>query len=295
MTIYRSITPVPPEPPKKQFWKRPVVWLVTIVVGAIGVYLTDVIRSFLEARGAPATELGERLAHPRPISIVDIKRVTNPELAGDFVVPAGVTDLATLDEALAAWRQSGTDPAGVLDRLGAVGVDRATWEITIEGLRSSPVEVVDMRPVLDGPCTEPTGGTALIENPSAGATDKIVLETEVDRPAPAFGVRDAEQKLQPFFTTKKITLPLGEKNVVMMAGHSDGRTCRWRVEVEYLADGGRDRMLIALPGDKPFQVTGAVDPKGYAWVYLDPLQGCDTQRVAGTEFVAMKQDLRNCP
>src|SRR5262245_21597496 len=103
MAIYRSIN----QPPaKKQWWKRPIVWLVTIVVGAVGVYLTDVIRSFLDARGTPAVELGERLAHPTPIAVVDLERVTNPELAGDFLVPAGVTDLAPLEAALTAWWQT---------------------------------------------------------------------------------------------------------------------------------------------------------------------------------------------
>lgn len=289
MTIYQSATP--PPAPKRAWWKRPIVWVLTLVVGAVGVYLTDVVRAYLEARGAPAVEVGERLADPDPIAVVDIRRITNPDIAGDFVVPAGTTNLTELDRALVAWQQTGASPVAALDKVGAIGVETSVWEITLEGLRTSAVEVVDMRVAFDGACTDPIGGAVLMDNQSAGATDKIVLEVAVDKPGSPFLVLNTDET---FFTTRKITLPKGEKNVITIAAKSAGPFCKYRLELQYLADGKRDTMLISAPGGQPFAVTGAAAPGAYEFVYLSALRGCDLARVTGEAYADIKEN-GGCP
>ena len=96
---------------------------------------------------------------------------------------------------------------------------------------------------------------------------------------------------KPFFADTKITLPMGEKNVIDMAAHTSGPYCRWTVAVEYLADGKRGTTTITAPGGKPFAITGEPTPQSYHSVFLTPLRGCPQpyERVAGSEYASIAQ------
>ncbi|MEU8408625.1 hypothetical protein AB0C19_20735 [Micromonospora sp. NPDC048842] len=283
-----------PVPAPVAWWKRPVTWLLTIVVGAVAAWLGAVVLGAIN-QWKPANELAEQLAGRGPVVVLDLKHVPYPqEGALDYVYPAS-SDLARLD----AKRPD--DPT---IEAGAVDIERSTWEITLVGTRDEAAEAVDLRPVLVEPCRPPLTGIQE-PNESQGDSQKIVLVTHVDRPNPRMLVDDpdGEDAGAPFFSTHKITLPKGEKNVIQVRALSAKQHCRWRLELDYLADGRRQTMVISAPGDKPFEVTGRADDSAYAWIYLSPFDGCrakdgtktDRLRITGAEYAQMVRDGRSCP
>ncbi|MFI6240058.1 hypothetical protein ACIBEF_09300 [Micromonospora sp. NPDC050795] len=284
----------PPAPATVAWWKRPVTWLLTIVVGAVATWLGAVVLGMIN-QWKPANELAEQLAGRGPVVVLDLKHIPYPqEGAFDYVYPAD-SDLARLD----AKRPD--DPAV---EAGAVDIERSSWEITLVGTREEAAEAVDLRPVLVEPCGPPLTGIHE-PNPSQGDSQKIVLVTHVDRPNPRMLVDDpgGADAGVPFFATHKITLPKGEKNVIQVRALSAKQHCRWRLELDYLAEGRRQTMVISAPGDKPFEVTGRADDSAYAWVYLSPSDGCrakdgtetDRLRITGAEYAQMVRDGRTCP
>ncbi|MEU8156167.1 hypothetical protein AB0B94_21140 [Micromonospora sp. NPDC048986] len=283
-----------PAPAPVAWWKRPVTWLLTIVIGAVGAWLGAVLLGMFN-QWKPANELAEELAGRGPLVVLDVKHVPYPEEGAlDYVYPAGA-DLARLD----AER-----PADPTVEAGAVDIGRSTWEITLVGTRDEAVEAVDLRPVLVEPCRPPLTGVR-DPNQSQGASEKLVLVTHVDQANPRMLIEDpgGEDAGAPFFATNKITLPRGEKNVIQVRALSAKQHCRWRLELDYLADGRRQTMVVSAPGDKPFEVTGRADDAAYASIYLNPLNGCrakdgsttDRLRITGAEYAQMVRDKRTCP
>ncbi|MEU8113821.1 hypothetical protein [Micromonospora sp. NPDC048947] len=283
-----------PAPAPVAWWKRPVTWLLTIVIGAVGAWLGAVLLGMFN-QWKPANELAEELAGRGPLVVLDVKHVPYPdEGALDYVYPADA-DLARLD----AER-----PADPTVEAGAVDIGRSTWEITLVGTRDEAVEAVDLRPVLVEPCRPPLTGVR-DPNESQGASEKLVLVTHVDQANPRMLIEDpgGEDAGAPFFATNKITLPRGEKNVIQVRALSAKQHCRWRLELDYLADGRRQTMVVSAPGDKPFEVTGRADDAAYASIYLNPLNGCrakdgsttDRLRITGAEYAQMVRDKRTCP
>ncbi|MFI6783124.1 hypothetical protein [Micromonospora sp. NPDC050276] len=291
----RTPAPVaPPAPAPVAWWKRPVTWLLTIVVGAVATWIGAVVLGMIN-QWKPANELAEELAGRGPLVVLDLKHVPYPqEGALDYLYPADA-DLARLDAAR---------PDDPTVEAGAVDIERSTWEITLVGTRDEAVEAVDLRPVLVEPCRAPLTGI-LEPNKSQGDSKKIVLVTHVDRPNPRMLVEEpgGQDGGAPFFATHKITLPRGEKNVIQVRALSAKQHCRWRLELDYLADGRRQTMVISAPGGKPFEVTGRADDSAYSWFYLSPIYDCrakdgsktDRLRVTGAEYAQMLRDKRTCP
>lgn len=266
----------PPASPDLAWWQRPIVWITTVVLGAlatiIAAYGEDIARGFLDARAEP-TALGERWGAPAPIRIVNVRRVTYD--TGDFVFPDGLSDTA-----LAALDRSETGLTDAwLEANGGVEVGRASWEIALEGLRTRAVEITNLRTVAARPCDRPVGGT-LLENPGAGQSDKIPLDVEVDRPGASFHAPAAEDDngsplpTEPYFRKHKITLPKGETNILVVSAFTARQHCRWTVVAEYIADGRTGEMTITAPGGKPFAVTGRVPAQTYHSAILSPLRQC---------------------
>jgi len=246
---------------RRTWWRRPIVWLVAVVVAGLGAYLTDVVRQVLD-NVASAEQVSDALSGESAISVVEVTHLFDNEVgAQGYVVPATV-DAAPMRDL------TQRDTARWATANGAVDYRTTAWQVTLEGTRSAPVEVVDIVPVLDGPCGAPLRG-GLIDDGSEGVTDKVLLHVDIDRPNASFqrvqvGISDP---VEHFFATNKITLPRGEQNVLILAATSDGPYCRWRYRIDYLADGARRSTVLSAPGGKPFEVTGPpADRAGYDWV-----------------------------
>ena len=241
-------------------------WLLAVVLAALGAYLTDVVREVLD-NVAPPEDVGNRLTGEGPIAVLEVTHIYDRTLgAQGYVVPVDadprpMQQYRTRD--VAAWAAA----------THAVDFLMTAWEVTIEGKRSSPVEVVNIVPVLDRPCEAPLRG-GLVQDSNEGVTDKVVMEVEIDEPGATFARIDEADSgtLRNFFASKKITLPPGEKNVLILRAHSKGQYCRWRYRIDYIADGARGSQLLSAPGGAPFEVTGPIegwlsDPAAtYDWV-----------------------------
>ncbi|MGH3887088.1 MAG: hypothetical protein ACRDSZ_11075 [Pseudonocardiaceae bacterium] len=248
----------------------------------VGAYVADSVQEFLNSV-LPTSGLAEQASGP-PIEILDVQR--NMELTGDFLLPNGVSD-----QQLAAWDRGRRPTAEWLRAADAMTVGISRWEITLVGKRSDAVAITNMRPVIaGGQCRAPIGGT-LIENGSAGADPRIILETEIDSPTPLLKYDDPRGNPQPFFPDHSISLPQGEKNTIVIIARTSGPYCEWTIDVDYLADGRRATMTVTAPGDDPFAVTGRIDPQRYDSVFLDPLRRCSTPRprISGAEYSAILQ------
>jgi hypothetical protein len=275
------------------WWKRPITWAITIVLtivgGVITTYGTNVGTAFLAETAAPEA-LAERVAEPSPFIVVDQSRMTDK--ARSFVLPQPPPDTA-----LRSWNRADGMPSDQwLNDQGAVDVSSSHWQITFQGTRTDVVEIVNIRPVLEGGRCAPAIAGTLIENPSAGVSDKIPLIVAIDQPNPRLMFNDGSgNNGQPFFDLKKISLPHKEKNVVIIEATTRGPYCRWRLAVEYLADGRRGETIVSAPGNRPYAVTGGVSPERYSTVFITGLWQCgeSRQRLSASDYLKLTKGDRS--
>ncbi|WNV85610.1 hypothetical protein [Umezawaea sp. Da 62-37] len=281
---YRLRPRPPATPSTTPAWRRalgkPVIWLVTLLLAATAAYFSDYLKTFFGAL-LPVDKAEQASGRP-PVEVVDIHYL-NTNNAYFLTKPPTEEDQAGWD------RRSGPPPAAWLDRQGAVPLDVAKWEITLEGRRTAEVVVTDMRPKLVSPCEPPLDGS-LIETPNQGGGDKFRFGVAVDRPNPVMTTIGGGVAPFPYFEQKTIKLPKGEKNVVTVEATTSGGYCRWTIEVDYLADGKRGQMSITAPDGKPFAVTGHLDPARYSSVFLAVSRQCPEpyRRVFGAEYAEIQ-------
>ena len=272
------------------WWKKPITWATTIVLAIVGgvitTYGTDIAKAFLAETAAPEA-IAERAAEPLPFIVVDQNRMIDN--ARSFVLPQPPSETAL------RARSEMTSDQWLNDR-GAVDVSESYWQITFQGTRTEVVEIVNIRPVLEGGrCAPATAGT-LMENPSAGASDKIPLTVAIDKPNPRLMFDDGSANDgQPFFHLKKISLPRKEKNVVIVKATTSGPYCQWRLAVEYLADGQRRETIVSAPGNRPYAVTGEVSPEKYSAVFITALWQCAEpgKRLSGPDYLKLRKGDRS--
>ncbi|MBM0231009.1 hypothetical protein JNW91_03430 [Micromonospora sp. STR1_7] len=276
------------------WWKKPITWVITVCLTMVGAvittYGTDMAKAFLGERAAPEA-VAERAAQKSPLIVVDQSRVV--DVARSFVLPQSPSDGALQD-----WDRSRSDMPTQrwLNDQGAVDVGTSYWQITFQGTRTEVVEIVNIRPVLeDGRCAPAIAGV-LVENATSGATDKIPLTVAIDRPNPRLLINDGSGDAgKPFFDLKKISLPRKEKNVVVVSATTSGPYCRWRLAVEYLADGHRGEMMVSAPEDRPYAVTGTVSSDKYSDVFIASLWQCGEprKRLSGPEYLKLQNGDRS--
>lgn len=242
----------------RKWWQRPIVWLATVVVGALGAYGTDALVSGMKSV-VPTDDLVPELLGIDAIAVVDMIHLLDPvDGAVGYIVAGSVDPVPMLSgaEPIDSWTVSS----------GAVDVGVSAWEVTLEGKRESPVELVDITPVLEERCGDPLIG-GLIMQAAQGETDKIRLNIDVPANRPTVTREEGHDVIENYFSTKKITLPKGEKNVLILRGVSQQHHCRWKYQLGLIADGKRITFLLAAPGDRPFEVTGkSSDAGAYDWV-----------------------------
>ncbi|MGH3789169.1 MAG: hypothetical protein ACRDRG_22035 [Pseudonocardiaceae bacterium] len=257
--------------PRTPWWKRPIVWIVSVVIIGVGAQLQATIQVYVSAilSAVGVTEPGP------PIEVLDVH--LDPTGA-EFVLPNGVNN-----QELATWDRRNMPSTEWLRAHGAVPVDQVSWEITLVGRRTEAVAITDMKPILEGgQCAASVSGALIQRRPAGGPSGIIDLTAAIDSPDRALKRRDDKGEPQLFFTKNNLLLPAGEKNTLAIITTTAGPYCRWTLDVEYLADGGRQTMTITAPGEEPFSVTGKLDPSKYEPVFI----ACDKSylQVSGTEY-----------
>lgn len=280
---------------RRSLLRKPIVWLVALVLAAVGAYFKDTVRAVIGNWASP-----ERIADSvsgAPIRVIDVRRDT--ETQNYSLLPMKET---------AEVRRVLTDPAYPRwpGTWHVIDVGESQWEITVATQRRSDVDIVDMTPVIEGGrCGRPPSGI-LVENPTAGANGKIPLLVVPDSPRPVFQWHDEKDRLRPFFTgddPQRITLEKGKPETIDVLAsmgrvgtedYSDSRYCKWNIKVTYIADGAHREMTISAPGGRPFELTGLLkDLSRYPAVYLSSL-GCSyigQKRVTGAEYAKMTRDV----
>lgn len=287
----------------KPIWKRPVAWLVTLTVAAVGTFYSDTVRDVAEAWLSPG-DIADAASGP-PIRVVDVGHST--EVGNDIVLPGG--DSPGVRQFLTSHNGGSPPPDDWLDKHNAVDVGEAIWSITLETKRRDGVVIEDMLPVIAGGRCGPSRTGSLIENPSAGMSGKILLELVPDTPRPLFQRFDDKGQIVPFFIgsdAKKIVLRRDVPDIVQLrasigsvvpGGVPTGPDCRWTIRVTYIAGDTRRQMTITAPRGKPFELTGlSKDRSAYSAVYLSSL-GCPynvRKRVSPSEWVAIQKARKLC-
>jgi hypothetical protein len=241
---------------------------------------------------APTDDLLPQVLGTDAIRVVDLIHIDDPFTGGwGYVVPGSVdpTPVLAVNSDAAAWARAN----------GAVDVRYSAWEVTLVGTRETPVELVNIVPVLEGPCAPPLTGGLYSDQPQ-GESDKIVLNMDVTADRPTVTRLNADGgPIQNYFSTKKITLPKGETNVLVLRGMSETMDCRWRYRLDLIADGKRTTFSLSAPGGRPFEATGENDDhSGYDWVVPPAfLAFCDNRAlesgrpvIKGSEYDAYARD-----
>jgi hypothetical protein len=278
------------QPKKRKWWQRPIVWLATVVIGAAGAYLTDLLVTGAKTVVPPEDVVNQVLDTPA-IVVDDLTHFHDAFVGrGGYVVSAAVdpAPVSAISATLPPFKQWA-------EANNAVDLGVTAWEITIEGKRDSPVEVVNIVPVLEEPCGPALRG-GLFRDGAQGETDKVVLNVDVSAAHPLFSRSDPSSEFDAnYFGSKKISLPRGEKNVLILRATSGKVHCRWRYGIEYIADGKRGSLLVSAPGNKPFEVTAGRASADYDWIVpgasevscFHVPEGSARPKVAGKDFEAV--------
>lgn len=263
-------------------WLRqsPAAWIGAILVAALTAYLAPAITEFLNAK-LPSLGAAEAAGGPA-IDVVNIEHFV--DVQSDSVLPDGVTQ-----DSLASWDRRTEPTESWLQVNEAVPLDAVEWQIALVGRRTEPVAITNMKPILREPCSSPIGGV-LIEDagPLGGGSGATTLETEISSFKREFTYSGPDGQV-PFFGRNTIMLPKGEKTFVLIRAITLGPHCRWHIEMEYLADGKRQSIVLRPPGREVFEVTGRLDPNQYDSVFLGSDRICTPpyRQVSGREYALL--------
>ncbi|WP_020522132.1 hypothetical protein [Catelliglobosispora koreensis] len=249
----------------KKWWQRPITWIMTIVVGAVGAYATNALVSGLESV-APTDDLVAQMMGTDAFKIHSLKRLHDTNSGGreGYVVPANA-DVAPVLE--------GSDERGFnawTEANNAVDLGFSAWEMTIEGTRESTAEIVNIVPVLEAPCGAPLGGGLFLDG-GQGAVEKVTLLADFNAAQPVMSrpAGPGIERIPNFFATHKITLPRNEKNTLVLRAKVTGKHCKFRYRIEYLADGKQSEFMLGRPDGRPFEISGYLgDLTQYSWARL---------------------------
>ncbi|MGW4956317.1 hypothetical protein ACWEPL_03710 [Nonomuraea sp. NPDC004186] len=193
-----------------------------------------------------------------------------PALAGTVTSRLYVTEsvatrdrLPPVDHALLMRGPSFKQLVEMLSRNHAARVGKMNVVIVLQGQRSEPIRIIDVRPrvLRSGPV--PTGTCLTI--PAQGEGTEYKIDVNLDLQAPEGGGSR--------YLPKSIDLADGERVTVDFTVRAEHRWYEWDIEVVYVykADGQPTSAFFGEADGQPFRVTG--EAKKYAVVYGDPTLG----------------------
>lgn len=258
---------------KPTFWRRWTTWVaataVTIATGIVVAYFQGIGLGFLNSFSS-AEEIGESLSGQDAIKVISMTRLTDNAIGRSGYVVARSVDPTPM---LAYHETPAVRDAWVRDNK-AVDRGQSAWEIVLEGNRTSPVELTNIE-LVGVKCQDPPTGIGIIDDSPEGMTDKILLTVNVDGRQPAFDwIPDpfsGQDPVKNFFSAKKITLPRGEKNVLVLQGKA-GKHCTWKLGLTFTDGDTTQKRTLSAPGGGPFEVMGG--PLKWDWYVPYPSIMC---------------------
>jgi hypothetical protein len=219
----------------KPLWKRPVSWILAIILAALAASLTDVIKPIISAGINQITETGDPVAFRTEVRMS----------AGDVSLPPEVSlseeDLAALEPMTLEGQIES------LKKRGAVVAGGQTLMVTLRGNRTDPVRVTDLRDASE--CTALRRGTLLrmgASLPYEEVSLRIGLQAG-DSSAEAQQWDEKSLSSRPYFPDKTITLKKGEAQVINIDLYpAAGKICRPQVQMTVI-DRDQKRIQQLVP------------------------------------------------
>lgn len=273
-----SDPPVKPRP-GVTLLRKPLVWIMGVVLAGIAAFVGDYLSGFLGDAVAEVTT--------DPVLVYDVKQIPGPtrDRAG-HVVPGDHSDLDAV-----SWDGGGNAAAGgtpdygwISDR-GGTAAGWGAWEVVLEAKRDSMITIIDIQP-RNITCAEPINGTHFIAA-TQGEGEPTSLGITIDGFAPDFKVfpddwyllsdPDPDAAMASFADygdDMNVTLNTGEQHVIRFFAHAAERSCTWQVALEYAANGSHQTVILQPGGEHAFTVAALLPIEQYGTVVL-PFTYCD--------------------
>jgi len=233
----RADSPDRPQPAVRRFG----VWL----LGALGAGVAALIGTVITGAWPWAVDTVKDLRGEPPIRIVTDAHIWPDEI---LVMEDA---LHGPDRALLAGRIDSGDESALdemLRRRKSMRLRVMTVTVVIQGLRDSPIRIVDVRPRILSKGKRPSG-TCLVFPPPQGESPHRKVRVNLDTYRPDKG--------RSVFMGKSVDLKRDERLTVELTVSAERAAYEWDVEVLYDYDGGElRRSHMGLPDGEPFRVTG---------------------------------------
>jgi hypothetical protein len=239
----------------RRWLRRPATWLITIVSGAIGLLLTQIITG-LPAQFVDPDWVKDLLR--RGPEVVVAAKVVDRDANGFSMVVPGDYQLDPKYQSMvgaAADAEFGRD----LYEAGGVRMSPVTLELVVTGRRNQEIRILDISPVVLKR-TDPLGGKAfLLPGQGESANLEMVIDFDASNPIAreSAGEPDgAEPRLgEPYFNNHTITLRDNEQVALAIPV----RVARYYVEFDLKFDylvGTEEKSLTVDNDGQHFRVTG---------------------------------------
>ena len=150
-----------------------------------------------------------------------------------------------------------------LIELGAVDVFSSRLRLSVRGLSDETVIIRNIR--VDVEQSEAISGTR-ISSPNAGVNEATMLLFDLEDKSPVakeWQENEDEEKTQPFFDSKTVTLARNEVHDFIIIGSAKRSLVLWRLYLD-LEVGGRPQTIEIDENGKPFKTTG-YPGGGFGW------------------------------
>jgi hypothetical protein len=248
------------------FWTRPKRWL-----AGLAALVVSALVAFIVPKVVPG--LVDRAKNAAGAAVLSVS------VADDRSGIAGDSWSARTDLGHPPLSADGTWPVYPPDWFrehGALPLPQSGYRIVLENQRSTSLELLDVRPVVQQRRAPYAG--ALYWDPPQGEVPDVALRVDLDSSVPV--VQDPKNGT-PYFASRHQQLAQGERVVLRVQAVSARCDCLWRIVAEY-QDGKGTHDLTIPPADQPPLETTA-PARAYRVVYngleagyprVDPVKFC---------------------
>ncbi|GAB1817944.1 hypothetical protein [Herbidospora sp. RD11066] len=226
--------------PKKGVLRRMGTWWFTTLAAGIAALVASVIGG----GWAWVSDTANDVAGQPPLRVV----VDEPFWGNDLVALPGVLKRGP-DHALLLRGPSPAEMDGLLQRQQAHRVKEVEVTVVVQGLRSKPVRIIDVRPhvITSSPIVR---GTCLRTLPPQGEPNHFLVKANLDDFHPPAG--------RSLFLKNSVDLRQDERLTVELTVSATRRAHDWEIEVlfDYGADSGLQRIRARPNGGRPLRITG---------------------------------------
>jgi len=277
----------------KSIVAKPLVWLLSLLLAAIGGFVINYVTRTLENAAITTSD---------PFFIYDVHQIEAPDrdMAG-YVVPGDWADLETVEWGSYGSAESGGVPTTewVFEH-GGTAAGWGAWEVVLESKRDTAITIVDVQ-AENVTCAAPeSGGTHFIFK-MEGELPPTRLAVHIDAAAPQFktlpedwpvlvdtGPEQALASFAAYGDGDLISLAPGEQHTVQFFATATTQSCTWDVAIEYAADNTYGTAVLEDSGDAAFALAALQPSEAYDTVVLPYIWCSDGQGHAVTGEVAAR-------